>query len=103
MNIPEEIRKWVGLGVLIVVLCLAFAVLTMCNNRNRDNSRTQVATGKALDRVASETPVIRDDQRKKEDEVENLPGADAPLPDGFAADLQRLRDGKRRDSRQPQG
>lgn len=93
MNIPEEIRKWVGLGVLIVVLCLAFAVLTMCNNRNRDNSRTQVATGKALDRVASETPVIRQEQAEKQREVDQIEGSDTRLPDGYGKSLERVRRG----------
>jgi hypothetical protein len=92
VNIPEEIRKWVALGVVIVVLCLAFAVLTMCSNRNRDDNRTQVATGKALDRVATQEPKIRDDQEEKQRAVDEIEGADQPLPDGFAGDLQRLRD-----------
>ena len=93
MNIPEEIRKWVGLGVLIVVLCLAFAVLTMCNNRNRDDNRTQVATGKALDRVASETPVIRQEQAEKQREVDQIEGSDTRLPDGYGKSLERVRRG----------
>ena len=93
MNIPEEIRKWVGLGVLIVVLCLAFAVLTMCNNRNRDNSRTQVATGKALERVASETPVIRQEHAEKQREVDQIEGSDTRLPDGYGKSLERVRRG----------
>ena len=93
MNIPEEIRKWVGLGVLIVVLCLAFAVLTMCNNRNRDDNRTQVATGKALDRVASETPIIRQEQAEKQREVDQIEGSDTRLPDGYGKSLERVRRG----------
>lgn len=93
MNIPEEIRKWVGLGVLIAVLCLAFAVLTMCNNRNRDDNRTQVATGKALDRVASETPVIRQEQAEKQREVDQIEGSDTRLPDGYGKSLERVRRG----------
>ena len=93
MNIPEEIRKWVGLGVLIVVLCIAFAVLTMCNNRNRDDNRTQVATGKALDRVASETPVIRQEQAEKQREVDQIEGSDTRLPDGYGKSLERVRRG----------
>jgi hypothetical protein len=93
VNIPEEIRKWVGLGVLIVILCLAFAVLTMCSNRNRDDNRTQVATGKALDRVASETPVIRQEQAEKQREVDQIEGSDTRLPDGYGKSLERVRRG----------
>jgi hypothetical protein len=93
MNIPTEIRRWIALGALIVALLFAGAVLTMCQARNRDDNRTQVATGKALDRVATETPVIRQEQEDKQREVDQIQGADTPLPDGFGADLERVRRG----------
>jgi hypothetical protein len=92
LNIAPEIRKWLALGCVVVVLCLAFAVLTMCQGRDRAGDRTQAATGKALDKVATETPIIRQDQEEKQRAVDEIEGADTPLPDGFGADLQRLRD-----------
>jgi len=54
-----------------------------------------IATAKALDDVATETPAIRADQKEKEDEVDKIEGADARLPDGFGADLERVRRGER--------
>ena len=94
MNIPTEIRRWVALGAIVVVLCFALAIFTMINKPSaRNEAKVAGSVGKQLDRVAAETPVIREDQRKKEDEVENLPGADQRLPDGFSADLERVRRG----------
>ena len=93
MNIAPEIRLWVVLGCVVVALCFALAVFTTCTNRNRDDNRTQVATGKALDRVATETPVIRQEQAEKQREVDQIQGADTPLPDGFGKSLERVRRG----------
>jgi hypothetical protein len=47
MNIPTEIRKWVAIGALIVVLLLAGTVLTMCQGRR------EAATARAEGKVAS--------------------------------------------------
>lgn len=92
--IPEQIRKATALGAIVVVLCFALAIFTMINKPSaRNEAKVAGSVGKQLDRVAAETPVIREDQRKKEDEVENLPGADQRLPDGFSADLERVRRG----------
>lgn len=54
-----------------------------------------VASAKALDEVATATPAIRADQKEKEDEVDKIDGADARLPDGFGAELERVRRGQR--------
>jgi hypothetical protein len=85
---------------LAIIVALGLVILTMsyCSERDRaKRSRAEatvaVATGKALDKVASETPVIRQDQEEKQREVENLSGADQRLPDGFGADLERVRRG----------
>jgi len=93
MNIPAEIRKWVVLGCVVVTLCFALAIFTTCTNRNRDDNRTQVATGKALDRVASETPIIRQEQAEKQREVDQIEGSDTRLPDGYGKSLERVRRG----------
>lgn len=55
MNIPAEIRKWLVLGVVVVVLCFALAVLTMCNARKeaataraeQNRGEVQAGVGKA--------------------------------------------------------
>ena len=54
-----------------------------------------VATGKALDRVAIQTPGIRAEQEEKSRAVDDIQGADQRLPDGFGADLERVRRGGR--------
>ena len=97
-DIPAEIRKWVALGVTIALLCLVFALLTMCQGRDVDRGRirTENATGRALDTVARETPIIRQDQEEKQRAVDEIEGSDQRLPDGYGDSLQRVRDRERR-------
>lgn len=82
-----------ALGVLVIALLS----MSWCSGRNDRvaNQNTQIATGKALDRVAEQTPVIRQDQEEKHREVDEIPGADQRLPDGFGRDLERVRRGDR--------
>ena len=47
MNIPAEIRNPVTIGIAIVVLCLALAILTTCQ------SRREAATARAEAKVAT--------------------------------------------------
>lgn len=96
--IPKEIRPLVGWAVLILLLVVVLLTLSWCSERDRTKrARSEatigVATGKALDKVATETPVIRQDQEEKQREVDELQGADQRLPDGFGADLERVRRG----------
>lgn len=97
-DIPAEIRKWVALGVTIAVLCLVFALLTMCQGRDVDRGRirTEAATGKALDTVARETETIRTDEKEKADAVDAIPGSNDRLPDGYGARLECVRRGGER-------
>jgi len=96
--ITSEIRRWIVLGLCVAALCLLFALLTMCNGRNADRGRiqTEAATGRALDNVAHETPIIRQEQQEKQSEVDRIEGADERLPDGFASELERVRRGEQR-------
>ena len=85
---------------LVAVLCFIMAGVTMCVQRDRiagQKRDIQVArdTGKALDTVTTKTEAIRSEQGKKADEVSKIEGADQRLPDGFAADLERVRRGER--------
>lgn len=95
LDIPEAIRKWVALGVTIAVLCLCFAILTMCQGRDVDRGRirTEAATGKALDNVARETDTIRTDEKEKADAVSQIPGSNDRLPDGYGVRLECVRRG----------
>ncbi len=89
------LRAWLVLGVVVLALLLT---MSWCADRTRlKKMRAEAtvgqATGKALDRVATETPVIRQEQQEKQREVEKIEGADQRLPDGFGADLERVRRG----------
>lgn len=95
------LRTWL-LGVLLVMLVLAlFGWRAGCQAAKQAKSEADlaVATGKALDKVAEQTPVIRQEQAEKEDEVDKITGADEPLPPGFGAELERVRRGQPSHSR----
>jgi ABC-type transport system involved in cytochrome bd biosynthesis fused ATPase/permease subunit len=83
---------------LVALLLLILFVMSWCSERARGKQARAEATvaavtGNALDKVASETPVIRQDQEEKQRAVDELQGADQRLPDGFGADLERVRRG----------
>jgi len=85
---------------LVAVLCFIMAGVTMCVQRDRiagQKRDIQVAktTGRALDTVTTKTEAIRSEQGRKADEVSKIEGADQRLPDGFGADLERVRRGQR--------
>lgn len=99
------LRAWIALGVIVLALLLT---MSWCADRARlktmrGEATVGAATGKALDTVATETPVIRQQQAEKQREIDNIPGADARLPDGFAERLERVRrgNGSGDDPRQP--
>ena len=80
---------------------LYLAVFTMCNKPSaRNEAKVAGSVGKQLDRVAAETPVIRQEQEEKQREAAQIEGADTPLPAGFGPSLERVRrGGKHSDSR----
>lgn len=93
-----QIRWALSVAALIAMLVIILLALSWCSERDRHKraraeATVGVATGKALDTVASETPVIRQDQEEKQRAVDEIPGADQRLPDGFGADLERVRRG----------
>lgn len=94
----RETKSWLWLAAAVALIVLAVFVLGRCD---RDKGRDQdvaVATGKALDMVAKETPAIRQDQQERQREVDQIEGSDQRLPDGYGAELERLRH-RERDSR----
>jgi len=94
-GLDKASTRFVQIGAIVVVLCFVLAVLTMCNKpSDRNEAKVAGSVGKQLDRVAAETPVIRDDQKKKEQAVDEIEGADARLPDNFGRDLERVRRGR---------
>lgn len=85
-------RRVVGFLALVALLCFVLAGVAMCS-RAQVKRDLDVAeeVGKQLDGVAKKTPEIRKEQKAKEDEVRKIEGADERLPDGFGANLERLR------------
>jgi hypothetical protein len=95
-GLDKTATRIVQLGAIVVVLLFAMAVLSMCNARSaRNDARIAAATGKALDKVAEQTPAIRQEQEEKQRAVDDIQGADQPLPPGFGSDLERVRRGER--------
>lgn len=109
MTLSPRVIGWavVCVGVVLVLWALMAGwndiarLLPWTSQARAANAEAQLAPAlasvEALDAVAVETPAIRADQKEKEDAVDNLQGADAPLPAGFGADIERLRHTKRGD------
>jgi len=102
---PSRLVAW-GLVILAVIVAALLIInfwhaltdWTPWSDKSRREraeatAATATATGKALDKVASETPVIRQDQEEKQRAVDAIEGSDARLPDGYGADLERVRRG----------
>jgi len=89
------LRAWIALGVIVLAILLT---VSWCADRARlktmrGEATVAAATGEALDTVAEQTPVIRQEQAEKQREVEKIEGADQRLPAGFGASLERVRRG----------
>lgn len=92
MTFLREAKSWLYLAAVIALLILATVVISRCTQSQGQSQRTEKATSKALDNVATQTPAIRQEQEDKQREVDNIEGSDQRLPDGYGDDLQRLRD-----------
>jgi len=90
-------KVWLGIGAVALALALFGAYKFQQARADRAEARLApvVAAAKALDTVATQTPVIRQDQEEKQRAVDEIQGAGDRLPDGFGADLERVR--KQRD------
>ena len=99
-RVPAKV--WALLGVAGLIVFLVIAVKVAVDRAERAERRAEQAqtTTKALDTVATETSGIRREQEDQQREVDKIPGADAHLPAGFGADLERVRRGER-NPRQP--
>lgn len=95
MNFPGSLRSAITIGVMIAVACLIFAVLTMCQGAKtqREKLQTENATGRALDRVTTQTQAIEADKQEKQADVDKIPGSDQRLPDGYGSRLECVRRG----------
>lgn len=95
MTFPGPLRSAVTIGLMIAAACLLFAVLTMCQGaaRNKAALQTENATGRALDKVTTQTQAINADAKEKQNEADKIPGANDRLPDGYARQLECVRRG----------
>lgn len=87
-------RKAITIFAIVMSLCILGFTLSTCLHGAQSQKRDAVVaktTGKALDKVAEQTPVIRQEQKEKENEVSAIEGSDARLPDGYGASLERVR------------
>lgn len=93
-------RVWIGIGIvaLIVGLFGAYKFQESRANRAVTEARTATVTADALDRVNTQTGTIRAEQQEKQNEVDSIPGSADRLPDGYGAELERIRvrNGKRK-------
>lgn len=92
-GIQTALRRAIAIGIAIFVLAIVIVTLSVRSEQRRVDRNVAVATGKALDKVATETPKIREDQQEKQREVDEIQGSDQRLPDGYGADLERVRRG----------
>lgn len=89
------LRAWIVLGVIVLAILLT---VSWCADRARlktmrGEATVAAAVGEALDTVAEQLPVIRQEQAEKQREVEKIEGADQRLPDNFGRNLERVRRG----------
>lgn len=95
MTFPGALRAYVTIGAIITVACLLFSVLTMCQGSKTQHAKLQTenATGRALDKVTTQTQAINADAKDKQNEVDKIPGANDRLPDGYGSRLECVRRG----------
>jgi hypothetical protein len=95
------LKVWIGIGVVALILALygAYRFQEARANRAVAEARTATATADALDKVATETTDIRQDQQEKSRAVEEIKGSDTRLPDGYGRELERLRNNGDRNPR----
>lgn len=92
---PFTVKTWAIIAFIVIVglgLLSWRGACTAAKNAKAEAGQATVVADQ-LDKVAAETPVIRHDQQEKQREVDEIGGADQRLPDGFGADLERVRRG----------
>lgn len=93
---PNPIKRTLALIALACVLVVILLTVAWCNQRNviqqqKRDIAVATTTGKALDKAADKTTAIRQEQQEKQREVDSIEGSDQRLPDGYGAELERLR------------
>ena len=94
-RIPWQWKAVAGVALAFMVLWGAYSFQKARADRAVAEAQSSKVTTRALDQVAVEIPLIRSEQEEKQRAVDEIPGSDQRLPDGYGADLQRLRDQQR--------
>jgi hypothetical protein len=97
--LPWQAKAAGVIAAAFLILWAAYSYQKARADRAVAEARQSRVTAEALDTVATQVPSIRSEQEEKQRAVDQIEGADQRLPDGFAADLQRLRDQRRNDPR----
>ncbi|MFC0633310.1 hypothetical protein [Brevundimonas balnearis] len=94
-RIPWQWKAAGGVVLAFALLWTAYSYQKARADRAVAQARTSKVTTRALDQVAVEIPIIRSEQEEKQRAVDQIEGSDQRLPDGYGADLQRVRDRQR--------
>lgn len=89
----SRIVSLVALACVLVVIVMAFMLWNSRNIIQQQKRDIAVATttGRALDKASDRTTEARQEQQEKQREVDSIEGSDQRLPDGYGAELERLR------------
>lgn len=89
------LKVWVGLGVVVLIASLygAWKWEKARADRAVTEARQATVTSDALDKVATKTDQIRAETKEKQDAVNEIPGSDTRLPDGYGRQLECVRRG----------
>lgn len=88
-------KVWLGVGVVALILALwgAYSFQKARADRAVTEARQATVTSEALDKVATKTDQIRAETKEKQDAVNEIPGSDTRLPDGYGRQLECVRRG----------
>lgn len=94
---PKISLRTILIGVFIALLLLALLGWKAgCDAAKtaKDEAALSQTVGTQLDKVSGQTAVVRQEQTEKTDEVDKIEGSDQRLPDGYGAELERVRRGR---------
>ncbi len=89
--LPWQVKAGAIVLTAFALLWTAYSYQKARADRAVAEVRQQRVTSRALDTVADETQSIRSQQQETERAVDQIQGSDQRLPDGFGAELERLR------------
>jgi Flp pilus assembly protein TadB len=89
--LPWQVKAGAIVLTAFALLWTAYSYQKARADRAVAEVRQHRVTTRALDTVAEQTQSIRSQQQETERAVDQIQGSDQRLPDGFGAELERLR------------